>query len=246
MELVEFFKIRWSLVRNCAIVALITVVAVVAIRHATVEVNESVVHLSRALSTFAVLPALAALLIATFVGSSLSRERATLALSWTKPQPRWNIAARIVAVDVGYISLIYVVAWLCLLVGLMSLQQSIVIDSGLWPEIALSLGVPIMTYALLAAASSGLNNARTVLPALILAALFLPLGGRLPEPLGTVARALNVLNPLAYLNSVQQTANGAVVTSYWTDDVAQRAGTVWLLSIALLAIATVVWTRREA
>jgi hypothetical protein len=67
---------------------------------------------------------------------------------------------------------------------------------------------------------------------------------------GAVA-TLNIFNPLAYLNSVNNEAHDTsgvetVIGGYWTLPVEERALAVWLLAALLGSLAVAAWTRREA
>jgi hypothetical protein len=63
---------------------------------------------------------------------------------------------------------------------------------------------------------------------------------------GTLARAVDVVNPLAYMNGVTFSSHGAVVQSFWHLPVDEGAVIVWGFSIVFCALAIVLWIRREA
>jgi hypothetical protein len=253
MEIVETYRQRWWLVWWTAGLLVVAIPLASLIARTQVNVNGTTVGPSSALSGIvfplsglALVPMFLGMIFATGAGLSLNRESMTRALSWTKPASRTSIALRIFAVDVALIALLYVITWFvvlgCLAVGGIHAAP----DALLGVSIALTLGVAVMWYALIEALTSGFGSgARGIIGGLWPAALFVQLAtGEYGATLDAVVHAINFFNPLAYASS--SSSSGHSGASYWQYPIEERALVVWILAVALGALATIIWKQREA
>jgi len=251
MLLVETLRLRTWSIWWAAVIAALGIVLVTTVQHVHTAV---VVNGSRfgaidiPLVAMAPVAMFLAMIYATSAGLSLNKEGQTLALSWTKPVPRPLVALRIVAVDAVAVAAAYTFAWLVIL-GVIAGVGGSLVGSAVFPAIvALSLGVALMWYALIAALTSALPaNTGVVVGflwpvALILSALNMTIN----PTIDLVIRALNAINPLAYLNNSSQSSADQQMGSYWQGPPDERAMVVWLVSCGLVAVAVGLWTRREA
>jgi hypothetical protein len=251
MILVETLRLRTWSIWWAAVIAAIGIVLVATVQHvhtAVVVNGASIGPIDVPLVTMAPVAMFLAMIYATSAGLSLNKEGQTLALSWTKPVPRPLVALRIIAVDAVAVAAAYAFAWLMIVVVIAGIGGSMVGSADLTALIALSLGVAIMWYALIAALTSAMPaNTGVVVGflwpvALILSSLHLDIN----PTIDLVLRLLNVINPLAYLNSTQRSSIDQQLGSYWQGPPDERAAIVWLLSCVLAAVAIGLWTRREA
>jgi hypothetical protein len=253
MLLVETLRLRaWSL-WWAAVIAAIGIVLVVTVQHVH---SITVVNVDGTRMNGPDIPAVAlatiamflAMIFATSVGLSLNKEGHTLALTWTKPVARPLIALRIVAVDVVAVVAAYVFAWLVILGVVAGCGGSITGAPAVSTVLALSLGVALMWFALIAAITSALPaNTGVVVGFLWPGALILAsLNVHINATIDTIVRLLNVFNPLAYINGSTSASSDGRAASYWQGAPDERALIVWLLACVLVAIAVGLWTRREA
>jgi hypothetical protein len=259
MILVETLRLRRWTIGWAAVILVVAVGIVAAVQHAitTVEVNGSNWSaLNVPLVAFAPLAMFLSMIYASGAGLSLNVERQTLALSWTKPLSRVAVALRIVAVDVAAIVASNVFAWIVILSVIVSARGSVIVGPSTFSVMVASLGVAIMWYALIVALTSMLPGSGGMVMGLLWPAALLisQLRGQIGGVFGTIVLALNVINPLAYMNlqiSSDATSSSSTMApnsglAYWQAPVDERAALVCLLSVVLIAIGVAIWTRREA
>jgi hypothetical protein len=251
MILVETLRLRTWSIWWAAIIATIGIFIVVAVQHVhtVVDVNGSKIGgADMSLAGLAVIAQFFAMIFATSAGLSLNKEGHTLALTWTKPVARPLIALRIVAVDVVAVVAAYVFAWLVILGVVAGCGGSITGAPAVSTVLALSLGVALMWYALIAAITSAMPaNTGVVVGFLWPGALILAsFNVHINATIDTIVRLLNIFNPLAYINGSTSASSDGRAASYWQGAPDERALIVWLLACVLVAIAVGLWTRREA
>ena len=249
MMLVELIRLRWWAIWWSAVILAIAVVLGLTVQHALVNVNGAQLGNITVRAIFlAPIAMFLAMIFATSAGLSLNREGGTLALSWTKPVARPLIALRIMAVDVVMIAGAYAFAWLICLGTVAAAHGSLTGGPEVAVIVVLSLGVAIMWYALIQAITAAIpGSAGLVVGLLWPAALILSgMRGSINATFDAAVKVLNVFNPLAYLNTASNATAATSVSGYWQGPDDERALAVWLLSIALAAVAIALWTRREA
>lgn len=257
MELVELFRIRRAFVRYFGILALLLGIMMVSGGHIGLEVHtddldqtaqRALHHMAANLNILTMIAMLIAAGFATFVGPSLYNENDTLDFTWTRPIARTALAARYIAVDVAAVIGAYVVAMLMILAFLRTFSWPIDVEPNAGSAIALSIGVAVMWYALVAAATAGLRSGGGGLAGILWPVSFLLIGlGQHPAfgVISLIARALDVLNPIAYLEGSSSHGGTTELTSLWAIPVPERAAIVWGLAAILCIVAGFVWKRRE-
>jgi ABC-type transport system involved in multi-copper enzyme maturation permease subunit len=204
------------------------------------------------------IPLAVTLIFATIIGGTLSAENETPEMLRTKPFPRETMAFSYLLTGLGAIVLAFVIALIivyivicdfCLVAGLFPPEFRVGPDS--FVVLVLGLGVAFMWYALVQAASSGLRG-RGGLTIGLSWAYFTIIAGLshvgFPTAVHDTIMVLNVLNPLAYMNSI--TSHGSVMSSGAPNtlfDIAPwpRAAIVWTLGAAACAVAAFNWKRLE-
>jgi hypothetical protein len=248
MLLVEALRLRWWAIWWAAIVLVGGSAIATLISHSTVDVNNSQLNnIALPITVLGPIAMFLTMIFATSAGLSLNREGQTLALSWTKPVPRPVIALRIIAVDVAALAVLFGFAWLVAASTVTAAHGTIVAAPAAVSTTALSFGVALMWYALCEALTAGLGaGGRSLVGFLWPVSLVLSSLGGVGGIAGTVIHVLNVFNPLAYLRSVITSSNGAVTQAFWVAPPEVGALVVLGLSVVLVAVAVVLWTRREA
>jgi hypothetical protein len=192
---------------------------------------------------------IAALIVATLVGSGLSAEAAnTTALIWTRPAPRGEVAARYVAVDVAAIFAGYVIMIVAIVLGIAVIGglPAITFDPARIVEmLLLAFGGALMWYAVISVVASRLPGRGPLIAGLtwgvfpILAGLFHAHG--FPIWLHDVIFALNFLNPTAWFGGMTPQGDASIIPlGVW-----QRVLGEWLIAIALLVASVRLWSTRE-
>jgi hypothetical protein len=259
MELVEYYRNRSWLIWCIAIAVMIAITIGAVAMHTVVDVNGSPVSGAKLgaqshsdAAAIALAAMFIALIFATSVGLSLNRENETRALSWTKPVPRAVLAVRMFLTDLAMVAVVYVATGAITFGLLAFLHTEFINVDAVVPEIFLTLGVTFMWYALVQLLTSGLGpNGRGSVAFLWIGAILLgALRGAFGGVLHAIISVLNILNPLAYTSTSIGASDGTVsaanAPSFWQYPVEERAIVVWLLAVAMCAIATAVWSRREA
>ncbi len=254
MIYVALLRARRTLLWTALAYAGIVAVAVVSFltNHVTVKPDHDPFGLPDSLFVSAAF--VGALIVASVTATSLNREGPTLPIAWTKPQPRRRIALEYFAVDLGAVvgvGLLTVVAGILIALPTGALRH-LLHDPNLGELLVRSLGVTFMWYAVVQAASAGLNGrggAAIGLSWPVFGGL-LWLGTADVPGLHALGLALNVVNPLAWLSSTTRAQHGVVSSSigslYPFLPHAVVVVAPWLLAGLALYLATVLWSRREA
>jgi hypothetical protein len=253
MELVEFLRIRKSLLWHVGILAALVLLTFVLGQTGDVKVESDGTTsrigsgMTLPLSALASIAMFYGAIFASSAGTSLNRENATRELSWTKPLSRTIIALRYVLIDAAAVVLVFALTLLAIAVVLAYHHVTPAIDPGIGTAFALGLGVSLMWYALVQALTFALPPGGRAIggimwPVALLCAGLAQVGG----PTGVIARAIDVINPLAYMSGVTFASNGAHTNTVFQGPMELRAVMVWAFSIAFCAIAVALWPRQEA
>jgi hypothetical protein len=198
------------------------------------------------------------LIFATIIGGTLSRENETPEMIRTKPFAREQMALSFFLTDLAAILLSFVIT--CALVSLVLLDVCAI--AGVFPPLrfgpeagvilTLGLGVAFMWYALVQAVSAGLRARGGIVIGLSWAYFTILVGLAhatfLPGFVHEVIMLLNLLNPLAYMNSLTSHGDSLTTTvpnSIFALDAWLRAAIVWAIGIAACLVATFNWKRLE-
>jgi len=250
MVYVEFLRARTSLAWHLGILAAITLLVSSLGHDTSVSINGvRTVMGGTPVPLGALVPVamLFAAIYASGAGTSLNRENLTRDLSWTKPLSRTLVALQFVLVDVAAIALVFALTMLAVLAVLLRFHFIPVAGAALGPDLALGLGVAVMWYALIQVLTCSLGPGARSISGFLWPAAFVGLGlSKVPGALGVIARAFDVVNPLAYMNGTLGNAGGVHQTSLWPLPVETRALVVWLFAALFCAIAITLWPRKEA
>jgi hypothetical protein len=188
--------------------------------------------------------------VATWIGLALNVENATRELTWTRPISRTALALRTIAVDLGALALVFAFTVLCELLALAAVGHIPVrVDAHSAAIGFLTAGIVAMWYALLLALSAGVDGRAGAIAGLLWPAALLALTVAENTREGIVhvaALVVNLVNPLAYMNVLVHGSSGEQRTwGVWQLDPNLRGLIVWLLALALGALAVTIWRRRE-
>jgi hypothetical protein len=200
-----------------------------------------------------------ALIFATIIGGTLSRENETPEMIRTKPFSLELIAASYLLTGLAAILVAFVIA--CVLVYLVGLDLALAVGVGPVPLhfteqsavlLALGLGVAFMWYALVQAVAAGLKGRGGTVVGLSWATftilVALSHATFLPPAVHDLIMLLNVLNPLAYMNSLTTHGDATSVlkpNSIFALDAWVRAGIVWAIALIASGVAIFNWKRLE-
>ena len=248
MEYVEVLRVRRGLiVYAVACLCFFLAVTLVLHGHGGFHINVGLDKSGASLGDFIGGAAFGTMFLATFFAGHLAAETPTLSFQWTKPVSRTALALRYVAIDaialvagtaIGTMTLIALVA------GLGEAGQ-IRLDAEVVPALALSVGAPLAWYGmcLLAASRFDRDAANAVIalswPVFVLV-FMLPIIA-LPPAAHAVAVVLNHLDPLSYLSGSSHRVMGLIAAP-----AGPRAAAVWAIALVSIAVATRLWTTREA
>jgi hypothetical protein len=250
MVYVEFLRARKLLTWHLGILAVITLLVSSLGHDTSISVNGAPTVMAGTpvpLGALAPIAMFFAAIYATSAGTSLNRENLTRDLSWTKPRSRTFVALQFVLVDVAAIALVFALTTLAVLAVLWRLHFIPVAGATLGPDLALGLGVAVMWYALIQVLTCSLGPGARAISGILWPVAFVGLGlSNVPGALGVIARAFDVINPLAYMNGVSGGAGGVHQISLWPLPVETRALVVWLFAALFCAIAVALWPRQEA
>ena len=255
MEYAEFLRVRGTIKWHLGILAAVLLIGLIFGHRLTVDVNDPAgSHLATvgsgmrvALAWMAPLGMFYAAIFASSAGGSLNREFALRDIAWTKPLSRSALALRYVLVDVAAVALLYVLTLAAVAVLLLRFGAAPYVDAGFAAPALLGCGVSVMWYALVQVLSCRFPPSGIAVGGILWPVALLSLGlADLHNVVGIAARALDVINPLAYMNGVTVGSHGAVVESLWRLPAAESALIVWGFSVAFCALAIALWIRREA
>lgn len=192
----------------------------------------------------------AAAIIATLFGLALSRENdGHLELAWTKPASRETYALTTVAMDAlgivatGLATLLTIVVVLAIYGG----AQYIFLDERVLPTLIFALCFALSFYGLVLAATASMRRGGLVLSLLWPAALILPgLVSVQWMSLGTIARVLNTINPIAYFYAFSSSPQSTKFFTLLPNGTALQILALAALFAAGVAFSLAQWRRLEA
>jgi hypothetical protein len=249
MIYVEYLRVRTSLAWHAGILVVLTLV-ILATNHSTsVIVNGHPAVTAGAPISLALLVPIAAFfgaIYASSLGTSLNRENVTRDISWTKPVSRTMLALQYVLVDLAGIVIAFAIAMLAVLAVIVRIGVVPVIDGPLVPQLALGLGIAAMWYALVQVLTFWFGPGARAVGGILwpVALLSLAMAG-IPGAYGALARAVNLINPIAYLTTFSANGDGGNAYTFWTP-VDTRTLVVWFFTVLFCAIAITFWRRKEA
>ena len=250
MVYVEFLRARRSLAWHAGILAAITLLILYFGHDTAIDVNGApavVTGMPVPLGALAVIAMVFAAIYGSSAGTSLNRENLTRDISWTKPVARTLVALQFVIVDIAAIALVFVLTMLAVLAVLARMHIVPVAGATLAPDLVLGLGVGVMWYALIQVLTCALGPSGRSISGILWPVAFVALGlGKVPGVLGAIARAFDVINPLAYMGGFSSDSGGVHQQALWVLPVETRALAVWLFAALFCAIAIAVWPRKEA
>jgi hypothetical protein len=250
MALIELLRVRRMLLWHLAILAVITLAVVAFGSRAIVDTGSGAHPLAGVrlpLGGVVPLAMFFAAIFASSAGAAFNRENATRDISWTKPVSRTVFAVRIVAIDLAAITAMYVLALGALLLMLAALGIGVYADPTLAAVLATGLGVSCMWYALINLLTCMFGPAARAVGGVLWPIALLLLGlAELGGPAGTIVRALDVINPLAYMSGVSGDATALVQTAITPAPVALRPLIVFAFTVLFSAFAISIWPRKEA
>jgi hypothetical protein len=250
MIYVEFLRARRSLTWHVGILAALTLMVLYFGHQTTINVNGAPSVMAGMPVPFGALAPIAmffAAIYASSAGTSLNRENLTRDLSWTKPVSRAVIAVQFILVDLAAIALVYALSLAAVLAVLWRLHLVPVAGPTLVPELSLGLGVALMWYALIQVLTCALGSGARAISGILWPVAFVALGvAKVPGTLGLIARAVDVINPLAYMTGMTGDSNGVHQTALWQFPVETRTLIVWVFAALFCAVAVTLWPRKEA
>jgi hypothetical protein len=185
------------------------------------------------------------LLIASILGSSLSRHRDHVDFAMTKPRSRSAFVANVFGVDSAGLVVIFLtttVAFVALHIAVGE-THSVIFDASSWYGIALAFGGVLAWYAIVQAVTCTQDTSRLAIIVVAAAAIILLRLGWLdlgPGLNGLVA-ALNLVNPVTYLTTIPFYA----VAGPASLSLVLRALAIYLVAAVAGLIALVRWQRVE-
>jgi hypothetical protein len=255
MEYAEFLRVRGIIRWHLGILAAVLVLGLIFGHAMTVHVDDPTGSplptvssgMRVALAWMAPFGMFFAAIFASSAGGSLNREFGLRDIAWTKPLSRSALALRYISIDVAAVVLLYALTLAVVAVLLLRFGVTPYVDAAFVAPALLGCGVSVMWYALVQLLSCRIAPQGLAVGGILWPVALLSLGlADLHNIVGTLARAVDVVNPLAYMNGVTFSSHGAVVQSFWHLPVDEGAVIVWGFSIVFCALAIVLWIRREA
>jgi hypothetical protein len=253
MEYVELFRVRRSLIWHAGILAAIVICIMALGGNSAIHINGTsgtttiAPGVSVPISALATIAGFFAAIYASSVGTSLNRESTTRDISWTKPLSRTLLALRYVLIDVAGVVIAFLIALIGTIAVLSYMHVTPVADAQAPAKLVLGAGVGVMWYGLLQLITCGFGpGARAMAGILWPVALVLEGLGELRGSLGAVIRALDVFNPLAYLNNIGSGPADQAEALLGQISYDTRGLMVWFLAAVFCALAIAIWPRREA
>jgi hypothetical protein len=194
--------------------------------------------------------ACAAAIVATLFGLALSRENdGHLELAWTKPASRETYALTTVAMDAlgvlgtGLATLLTIVLVLAIYGG----AGYIVLDEHVLPTLIFGICFALSFYGIVLAATASMRRGGLVLSLLWPAALILP--GLVTVRwmnLGTIARVLNTINPVAYFYAFSSSPESTRLFTLLPNGTVLQILALAVLFVLGVAFSLAQWRRLEA
>jgi hypothetical protein len=250
MAYVEFLRVRASLAWHAGILAVLTLIALY-FGHVTDVDVDGTTHLISGtpvpIWSLATIGMFFAAIFASSQGSSLNRENATRDLSWTKPIPRAVLALQYIAIDIAGIAIMFALTMLAVALVLTRLHMPPTADASMWTLLLLGAGVPVMWYALIQLLTFWFAPGARAVGGIIWPVALLLLGlTKINGPVGAIVRAIDVINPLAYMSGVNVDAHGSHQEAVTTLPLELRPLAVWLFAAVFCAIVIALWPKKEA
>jgi hypothetical protein len=242
MEYVELLRVRRSLIWNAGILAVVVIGILALGGDSTIHVNGGTTRIaagaSLPLGVIATIGAFLAAIYASSIGTSLNRESTTRDISWTKPVSRTVLAIRFVAIDLAGVLIAFAVAIILICLALAYLHVSVAADTDAPGQLVLGCGIGAMWYGLLQVLTCGFGSGARAMAGILWPISLVCQGlAELGGGVGQTMRAIDVLNPIGYLDAIAKPAAGGPEMA---------APLVWFFALAFCALAIVIWPRREA
>jgi hypothetical protein len=250
MVYVEFLRVRRTLTWHAGILAAVTLLILFFGHTSNVIVDGSAVVTPGMPVPLGALTTIAMFFSAVYgssIGTSLNRENTVRDISWTKPISRTLIALQYILTDIAGLVIVFVLTMLVVIIALLRLHFVPVFDSTLPSLTILAIGVSVMWYGLIQALTFWFPPGARSGGGLLWPVAFVLLGlSKVPGVTGAIARALDVINPLAYMSGVTFNSSGAHQNAVWDLPIDERGLIVWLFAALFCTIAITLWPRKEA
>jgi hypothetical protein len=239
MEYAEYLHVRTSLAWHAGVLAAIVLLILALGHQTTFDVNGAsklTSGMSVPLGTLVPIALFFAAIFGSSAGGSLNREFLTHDISWTKPISRQTLALRYVLIDLAAVALVFTLTMLAVVVVLWWIRIAPLADPAFAGQLLLGLGASAMWYAIVQVLTCRLPRRGLALNWILWpVALSVDGLGRAGGLLGTIARTLNILNPLAYPHDPVELVPADL-----------RLLVVWFFAVLFCGIAIAIWSRREA
>jgi len=243
MEYVEIQRSRRILTWFTAIVAVGVVLGGIGVVGHHMHVNGHVPAIPA--SALIALVAFGTFILAAIVSPGLNNEESTIAISWTRPMSRDQIAWRYVAVDlitiaIGALVVACAIVVECALAGVLGY---VFFDGKIGRVVLEAAGCTAMWYGLCLVAAARMPERAGLIAGLSWGAfivLVILVAVPLPPVLHGLVMALNYLNPLAYFSGSDKSG------SLLAGPPLLKMFAVWLIAIVALVAAVRLWSTREA
>lgn len=250
MAYVEFLRVRTSLAWHVGILAVITVIALYFGQYNNINVNgatQALAGMTVQIGELAPIGMFFAAIFASSQGASLNRENATRDLSWTKPLSRTLLALQYIALDVSGILIVFVLTMLAVTLVLLRLHMAPAGNSTTGPLLVLGAGAGVMWYALIQVLTFWFPSGARAISGILWPVALLLLGlSKIDGPFGAIVRAIDVINPLAYMDGVKYDSTGASAQAVTMLAPDLRPLAVWLFAAVFCAIVVALWPKKEA
>jgi hypothetical protein len=250
MAYAEYLRVRKSLAWHAGILGIILLFVLYFAHGSQVEVNGTtrlMTGMAIALGPLATIGMFFAAIFASSQGASLNRENATRDLSWTKPISRTLLALQFVAIDVAGVLIAFALTMICVVLALLRAGLTPVVDPTFGTELALGAGVAVMWYALIQLLTFGFGPGARSISGILWPIALLALGlAKVDGPIGVAARAIDIVNPLAYMGGVRFDSTGSHSDAISALPLEVRPLVVWLFAALFTAIVVTLWPKKEA
>jgi hypothetical protein len=156
------------------------------------------------------------------------------------------IAARFIAIDLVTVALVYALTFGAVIVVLASLHVPTLMDDSFPALLVLGLGGSFMWYGLVQALTFWLPSGGRAIGGIMWPVLLALAGlAHIDGPVGKLATALDVINPLAYMSGINRTTSGTGA-SVFQAPAEIRLAAVWFFAAVFCAIVIVLWPKKAA